>query len=98
MSALVRPRPRAESWMKAGSSTRMARPRASFFVNRMSDVLPGVRKLFPSQGETPDSSDTRPVRESEQLDWGALARYARAKLAAVLGGQFDDPRFASLDS
>src|SRR5450759_2251058 len=32
MSAVVPPRPRAESWMKAGSSTHMARPRASFFV------------------------------------------------------------------
>src|SRR5216684_1030940 len=42
----------------------------------MSDALTRVEKLSPSQGEPPDSSDTKPVR-------------ARAKLAAVLGGQFD---------
>src|SRR5262245_12948477 len=27
-----------------------------------------------------DSSDTKPVRSSEQLDWDALDRYVRAKL------------------
>ncbi len=35
------------------------------------------------------SSDTKPVRASEQLDWEALARYAREKLSALLGEQFD---------
>ncbi len=55
----------------------------------MGDALTRVKKISPSHGETLDSSDTKPVRESEQLDWGALARYARAKLAAVLQGQFD---------
>jgi hypothetical protein len=38
---------------------------------------------------TCDSSDTNPVRTSEQLDWDALARYAREKLAAELGDRFD---------
>src|ERR671921_856407 len=33
--------------------------------------------------------DTRPVRESEQLDWESLARYLRARLPAVVGGEFD---------
>ena len=37
----------------------------------------------------PDSSDTRPVRASEELDWDALAAYVREKLAAALGEQFD---------
>ena len=37
----------------------------------------------------PGSSDTRPVRPSEQLDWDSLAAYAREKLTAVLGKQFD---------
>jgi aminoglycoside phosphotransferase (APT) family kinase protein len=36
-----------------------------------------------------DSADTKPVRESEQLDWEALAVYAREKLAAALGEGFD---------
>ena len=36
-----------------------------------------------------EASDTRPVRESEQLDWGALEVYARAKLGEALGGAFD---------
>jgi len=38
----------------------------------------------------PDSSDTRPVRASEQLDWDALAAYARPGLRAVRGGRFDE--------
>ena len=38
---------------------------------------------------TCDSSDTNPVRTSEQLDWDALAGYAREKLAAELGDRFD---------
>jgi aminoglycoside phosphotransferase (APT) family kinase protein len=37
-----------------------------------------------------DSSDTKPVRASEQLDWNALAAYARPKLQAVLGDGFDE--------
>jgi aminoglycoside phosphotransferase (APT) family kinase protein len=37
----------------------------------------------------PDSSDTRPVRPSEQLDWDALAGYTRPRLAAELGERFD---------
>jgi len=44
--------------------------------------------LLKKQQNKPDSSDTKPVRASEQLDWDALESYARAKLAAVLGGQF----------
>src|ERR1700682_1824612 len=36
-----------------------------------------------------DSSDTKPVRPSEHLDWDALAAYARPKLAALLGDRFD---------
>jgi aminoglycoside phosphotransferase (APT) family kinase protein len=35
------------------------------------------------------SSDTKPVRASEQLDWEALERYVRERLAAVLKRQFD---------
>jgi aminoglycoside phosphotransferase (APT) family kinase protein len=35
------------------------------------------------------ATDTRPVRASEQLDWAALDRFARAQLANVLGAQFD---------
>ena len=37
----------------------------------------------------PDSSDTRPVRASEQLDWDALARYVRGPLSAASGEGFD---------
>src|ERR1700749_962787 len=33
--------------------------------------------------------DTRPVRESEQLDWEALAAYLRARLPEVSGVGFD---------
>src|ERR1700687_895563 len=50
----------------------------------MSDALRRVKKLSPSHGEAPDSSDTRPVRESEQLDWGALTNYVREKLTTML--------------
>src|SRR2546423_1892532 len=35
------------------------------------------------------SSDTKPVRASEQLDWAALANYVREKLVDVLGERFD---------
>jgi aminoglycoside phosphotransferase (APT) family kinase protein len=37
----------------------------------------------------PDASDTKPVRASEQLDWGALANYVREKLTAMSGPRFD---------
>ncbi len=53
----------------------------------MNDAPRLVKQLSPSRGEAPDSSDTRPVRASEQLDWDALAGYAREQLAAVLGKQ-----------
>ena len=56
----------------------------------MSDAPPSVKKLSPSHRETPDSSDTKPVRASEQLDWGALANYVREKLTTILGPRFDD--------
>lgn len=36
-----------------------------------------------------DSPDTRPVRESERLDWDALASYLRARLPGVAGADFD---------
>ena len=35
------------------------------------------------------SSDTKPVRSSEQLDWDALDRYVRPKLTEQLGDGFD---------
>jgi aminoglycoside phosphotransferase (APT) family kinase protein len=38
---------------------------------------------------TPDSSDTKPVRASEQLDFAVLANYVREKLVAALGEQFE---------
>ena len=37
-----------------------------------------------------DSSDTKPVRASEQLQWDALSQYAREQLKAVLADRFDD--------
>jgi aminoglycoside phosphotransferase (APT) family kinase protein len=36
----------------------------------------------------PDSSDTKPVRASEQLDWGALANYLRERLTTIMGLRF----------
>ncbi|HYE66739.1 MAG TPA: phosphotransferase family protein, partial [Pyrinomonadaceae bacterium] len=42
-----------------------------------------------SHGVTPDLSDTRPVRASEQLDWETLAKYLRGRLAEVCGDDFD---------
>src|SRR5919112_3734510 len=33
--------------------------------------------------------DTRPVRESEQLDWAALGEYLRARLPEVVPADFD---------
>ena len=35
------------------------------------------------------SSDSKPVRSSEQLDWDALDRYVRPRLAEQLGDNFD---------
>lgn len=35
------------------------------------------------------SHDTRPVRESEQLDWESLAAYLRARLPGVVGDDFE---------
>lgn len=37
-----------------------------------------------------NSSDTKPVRVSEQLDWDALAKYVREKLSVLLGEEFKD--------
>lgn len=54
----------------------------------MSDAPPS-RKRVP-QSDMPDSSDTKPVRASEQLDWDALSAFVREKLAAVLGAGFDN--------
>src|SRR6267142_4476410 len=56
---------------------------------RMSDARTRVKELSPSHGETLDSSDTNLVRASEQLDWDALAGYARERLAAEVGDRFD---------
>src|SRR6266481_1137089 len=55
----------------------------------MSNAPSSVRKSSPAEGATADSSDTNPVRASEQLDWDALAGYARERLAAELGDRFD---------
>ena len=55
----------------------------------MSDVPSSSETPSLAAGATADSSDTNPVRASEQLDWDALARYAREKLAAELGDRFD---------
>lgn len=55
----------------------------------MSDAPPSVKTYSHSRGEAPDSSDTGPVRASEQLDWGALANYVREKLTTILGPRFD---------
>lgn len=46
----------------------------------MSDAAPKTLSI--------DSSDTKPIRPSEQLDWDSLAEYARKKLSGVLGGAF----------
>ena len=55
----------------------------------MSDATPSSRDPSLASGEMVDSSDTNPVRASEQLDWDALAGYARERLAAELGDRFD---------
>ena len=57
--------------------------------DKMSHALRTVRKFSPAEGATADSSDSNPVRASEQLDWDALAGYARERLAAELGDRFD---------
>jgi len=36
-----------------------------------------------------EAPDTRPVRESERLDWESLASYLRARLPEVVGEEFD---------
>jgi aminoglycoside phosphotransferase (APT) family kinase protein len=54
----------------------------------MSDAA-SVEKVSPVQQNMPDSSDTKPVRASEQLDWGALANYVREKLTTIFGPRFD---------
>src|SRR5438874_4156712 len=55
----------------------------------MSDSFSTARNFSPAEGATANSSDTNPVRASEQLDWDALAGYARERLAAELGDRFD---------
>lgn len=56
----------------------------------MRDARTRVQTVSSSRGETHNSSDTKPVRASEQLDWTSLAAYARGTLATVLGEQFDE--------
>jgi aminoglycoside phosphotransferase (APT) family kinase protein len=41
------------------------------------------------QIRTPDSTDTRPVRDSERLDWESLAGYLRGRLGGADGEAFD---------
>src|SRR5258708_35719290 len=55
----------------------------------MSNEPASSNTLSLAHGATTDSSDTNPVRSSEQLDWDALAGYARERLAAELGDRFD---------
>src|SRR5260370_387079 len=55
----------------------------------MGDAPSSVRNFPRAEGATANSSDTNPVRRSEQLDWNALAGYARERLAAELGDRFD---------
>ena len=55
----------------------------------MSDEPTSLIAAAPAEVATADSSDTNPVRASEQLDWDALAGYARERLAAELGDRFD---------
>ncbi|MBD0369694.1 MAG: phosphotransferase family protein [Pyrinomonadaceae bacterium] len=64
--------------MKAESSTRTALLRASSFAPDFLII-----------NVTTDSTDTRPVRASEQLDWEALAGFVRGKLVEVFGEEFD---------
>src|SRR5258708_8080725 len=55
----------------------------------MSNEPASSNTLSLAHGATTDSSDTNPVRASEQLDWDALAGYAGEKLAAELAARFD---------
>ncbi|MCM3871255.1 MAG: phosphotransferase family protein [Pyrinomonadaceae bacterium] len=55
----------------------------------MSEGGDSLGTLSGARGEQVDSSDTTEVRASEELDWDALAIYARGRLAAKLGDRFD---------
>ena len=44
-----------------------------------------------------DSSDTQPVRASEQLNWAALADYIRPRLAEQLGEAFDTTTLLTIE-
>jgi len=55
----------------------------------MNDNRSSSRTQSLARGESAASSDTTPVRTSEQLDWETLAGYARERLAAELGDHFD---------
>src|SRR6202158_5445617 len=55
----------------------------------MSNGPASSKTLSLARDATADSSDTNPVRASEQLDWDALAGYARERLAVELGDRFD---------
>src|ERR1041384_2928536 len=66
------------------SFARFSRRRLSFCAKAQSRLRPPWRLMSEAH-----ATDTRPVRASEQLDWAALDRFARAQLANVLGAQFD---------
>ena len=51
----------------------------------MTDESPAAMSLSNST----DSTDTKPIRASEQLNWDKLAEYARDKLSAELGTSFN---------
>src|SRR6476659_8712499 len=51
----------------------------------MTDESPAAMSLSNST----DSTDTKPIRASEQLNWDKLAEYARGKLSAELGASFN---------
>src|SRR6185295_11024072 len=53
--------------------------------NGMTDESPAAMSLSNST----DSTDTKPIRASEQLNWDKLAEYAREKLSAELGASFN---------
>ena len=55
----------------------------------MSDAASSGKNVSPAPVGATDSSDTKAVRPSEQLDWGALSGYVREKLSALLGEGFD---------
>jgi hypothetical protein len=54
----------------------------------MTDESPAAMSLSNST----DSTDTKPIRASEQLNWDKLAEYAREKLSAELGTSFNSVR------